>query len=89
MRRERKPTSVQRPGASSASPVIRFRKVTDADTGLAISWAKMEIKAYDQEELTSPADRGHEDEAAMNREWFALNETLRRDYMGTTRHCCE
>lgn len=68
---------------------IRFRKVTDADSGNIISWAKTETKTYTAEELESPADVGHETDPQMNRDWFALNEKLRRQYMGTQRHCCE
>lgn len=67
----------------------RFRKVVDSDTGLIISWAKTENHAYTVEELASPADVGHEGESQMNRDWFALNERLRRQYMGTRRHCCK
>lgn len=69
--------------------VVRFHKVTDEDAGVIISWAKTETKAYTEAELASPADCGHETDPAMNRDWFALNERLRRDYMGTTRHCCK
>lgn len=65
----------------------RFRKVTDADSGNIISWAKTEIKTYTPEELESPADCGHETDPQMNRDWFALNEKLRRQYMSTQRHC--
>jgi len=67
--------------------VTRFRKVTDEDAEVIISWAKTETKTYTPEELASPADCGHESDPTMNRDWFALNEKLRRDYMGTQRHC--
>jgi GNAT superfamily N-acetyltransferase len=63
--------------------------VTDTASGHIISWAKAEYKAYSEEELASSPDCGHEGEDQMNRDWFALNEKLRRDYMGTQRHCCE
>lgn len=76
---------VQRPGHQDA---VKFRKVVDSVSGLIISWAKTEMKAYTDDELASPADSGHEGEAQMNRDWFALNEKLRRAYMGTKPHCC-
>lgn len=69
--------------------VTRFRKVVDADSGEVVSWAKTELKTYTYDELASPADVGHEDEPQMNRDWFALNEQLRRDYMGTKQHMCK
>lgn len=88
-RRRRKSASARRLDRRSNSDVVRFRKVTDRETGLIISWAKTETKAYTQDELASPADSGHENEALMNRDWFALNEKLKRDYMGTQKHCCK
>ncbi|KAK4508406.1 hypothetical protein PRZ48_002144 [Zasmidium cellare] len=66
--------------------LTRFRKVVDADSGEVVSWAKTELKTYSYEELASPADIGHEEDPQMNRDWFALNEQLRRDYMGTKQH---
>ncbi|KXT00698.1 hypothetical protein AC578_8248 [Pseudocercospora eumusae] len=86
-KRRRKSISARKPGSRPSTDYVRFRKVTDADSGLIISWAKTEVKTYSEEELESPADIGHEDEAPMNRDWFALNERLRREYMGTTKHC--
>lgn len=88
IRRRRKANAVQ-PVRRSPLDTICFRKVTDTDSGLIISWAKTEIQAYSEDELATPPDSGHEGEALMNRDWFALNEKLRRDYMGTTRHCCK
>lgn len=86
-RRRRKSASARRLDRRSNGDVVRFRKVTDRETGLIISWAKTETKAYTQDELASPPDSGHENEALMNRDWFALNEKLKRDYMGTQKHC--
>lgn len=88
-RRRRKAAPVRRADFRASGDAVRFRKVTDADSGLIISWAKTEMKTYSEKELASPADSGHEGEARMNRDWFALNERLRREYMGTRRHCCE
>lgn len=68
--------------------ITKFRKVVDAESGDIVSWAKTEMKTYTYEELASPADVGHEGEPVMNRDWFALNEQLRRDYMGTQQHLC-
>jgi len=68
---------------------VNFWKVTDTESGEIISFAKTEFKRYDLEELRSPADTGHEGEARMNRDWFALNEQLRRDYIGFAEHCCK
>lgn len=68
--------------------ITRFRKVVDADSGEIVSWAKTELKTYSYDELASPADIGHEQDPQMNRDWFALNEQLRRDYMGTKQHMC-
>ncbi|KAM3415767.1 hypothetical protein BST61_g9278 [Cercospora zeina] len=79
--------SARRMERKSNTDIVRFRKVTDTETGLIISFAKSEFKMYTEDELASPADSGHEHEAIMNREWFALNEQLRREYMGTRRHC--
>lgn len=69
--------------------LVQFRKVMDTAKGQIISWAKTEYKTYSEKELVSPLDCGHEGEEDMNREWFAVNEKLRRDYVGTRRHCCE
>ncbi|EME48889.1 hypothetical protein DOTSEDRAFT_67825 [Dothistroma septosporum NZE10] len=79
--------SVQQRRAIPDLDAARFRKVVDADSGLIVSWAKTENHAYTAEELGSPADVGHEGESQMNRDWFALNERLRRQYMDTKRHC--
>lgn len=89
LRRWAKTTSSRRADRRGPSSQTRFRKVTDTDSNLIISWAKTEMKTYSEDELASPADSGHEGEAKMNRDWFALNEQMRRDYMGTSRHCCQ
>lgn len=88
-RRRAKTTSLRRTDRQAPSSQTRFRKVTDTDSSLIISWAKTEVKTYSEEELASAADCGHEGEAMMNRDWFALNEKMRRDYMGTASHCCK
>jgi hypothetical protein len=87
-RGRRKSTSGRRTDRRN-NAIVRFHKVTEAETGAIISWAKTEMKAYDEAELASPLDSGHEGEATMNRKWFALNEDLRRSYVGTDRHCCK
>lgn len=89
LRKRAKTASSRRAERSVFSCQTTFRKVTDTNSGLIVSWAKTEMKAYSEEELASPMDSGHEGEAKMNRDWFALNEKMRRDYMGTARHCCE
>lgn len=68
---------------------VSLRKVTNIETGQILSFAKAEFKAYTLSELSSAADIGHEDDPQMNRDWFALNESMRRQYMGLKRHCCE
>lgn len=88
-RKRRKSASARRIDRRSNGDVVRFRKVTDSESGQIISWAKTETKAYSEDELASPADSGHESEETMNRDWFALNEKLKRDYMGTQKHCCK
>jgi hypothetical protein len=79
----------QCPDRRAESAVVQFWKVTDRANDRTISWAKTERKAYSLKELSSPTDCGHEGEPRMNREWFALNERSRRDYMATDRHCCK
>nr|POE77521.1 hypothetical protein CFP56_09168 [Quercus suber] len=69
-----------------ASNKTFFLKVTNLEDGTTLSFAKFEAKQYTQEELMGPADAGHEDEAQMNRDWFALNELMRREYMGYAEH---
>lgn len=71
------------------TPEVRFKKVIDAEWGETVSFAKIEMKAYTSEELDTPLDIGHEEEPRMNRDWFALNERLRREYMGRSEHRCE
>lgn len=68
---------------------VSLRKVTSTETGQILSFAKAEIKAYTPSELSSAADTGHEDDPPMNRDWFALNESMRRQYMGLQKHCCK
>ena len=68
---------------------VSFKKIVDARTNEIISFTKYEMKTYTKEELYSPADSGHEGEPMMNRDWFALNERLRREYIGLAEHCCE
>jgi hypothetical protein len=77
-----------RQAAAAPSSKVSFLKVTDTETGEIVSFAKMEVKAYSMAELRSPPDVGHESDPKMNREWFALNEVRRREYMGTAKHCC-
>lgn len=67
---------------------VSFSKVVDAHTEEIVSFAKVEMKRYTLDELLSPADIGHEGELKMNRDWFALNERLRREYVGLRDHCC-
>lgn len=64
-----------------------FLKITDCETDEIVSFAKTEVKTYTDEELASPHDVGHQKEPRMNRDWFALNERLRREYIRTARHC--
>jgi GNAT superfamily N-acetyltransferase len=85
----RRAKSRQAERRTPANNVTQFRKVMDEDTGVIVSWAKTEMKTYTPAELASPADCGHENDPQMNRDWFALNERLRRDYMGTRPHCCK
>ncbi len=70
------------------SSTVQFRKVVDMQSQEIVSFTKYEMKKYDIEELLSPADIGHEGEPKMNRDWFALNERLRRQYIGLAEHCC-
>lgn len=73
----------------SANNTVNFLKVVDTKTQELISFTKYEMHTYSKEELSSPADIGHEGESKMNRDWFALNERLRREYIGLQQHCCE
>ncbi|RMX84611.1 hypothetical protein D0869_04447 [Hortaea werneckii] len=66
---------------------VSLRKVTNTETEQILSFAKAEIKAYTSSELDSAADVGHENDPQMNRDWFALNESMRRQYMGLRKHC--
>jgi len=67
--------------------ITSFLKITDCETNEIVSFAKTEVKTYTDEELASPHDVGHQKEPRMNRDWFALNERLRREYIRTARHC--
>ena len=69
-------------------PGVEFSKVVDTQTQEIVSFAKVEMKTYTLAELRSPPDAGHEGEARMNQDWFALNERLRREYVGLREHCC-
>ena len=71
------------------NPRVTFKKVVDIETNEIISFAKFEIKAYSKDELRTPTDSGHDGEPRMNRDWFALNDRLRREYIGRTMHCCK
>lgn len=75
--------------ARPTNDTVNFRKVVDMNTQEPVSFTKYEMKTYTTEELDSPADVGHEGESKMNRDWFALNERLRREYIGTQEHCCK
>ncbi|RMZ35284.1 hypothetical protein D0859_00570 [Hortaea werneckii] len=66
---------------------VSLRKVTNIETGQILSFAKAEFKAYTLSELSSAADIGHEDDPQMNRDWFALNESMRHIGMLATLPC--
>lgn len=85
----RRAMNVEVAPVSRSAPQIKFKKVVDTDCGDTVSFAKIETKAYTLDELHSPLDSGHEHEPRMNRDWFALNEKLRREYIGLKEHCCE
>lgn len=71
------------------NPSTSLKKVVKPETSEIISFAKIEFKSYTAEELGSPYDTGHEEEPQMNRDWFGLNERLRRQYVGMDEHCCK
>ena len=73
----------------SSSSQVKFKKVVDIECGETVSFAKIERKAYTIDELHTPLDSGHEHEPRMNRDWFALNERLQREYIGLDEHICE
>ena len=75
---------IQRPGSR-----ISFNKAIDNETAEIVSFTKFEIKSYSKAQLGMSADAGYEAEPKMQRDWFALNERLRREYVGSARHCCE
>jgi hypothetical protein len=68
---------------------LGFKKIVNTETNEIISFTKYEFKTYSREELRSPFDIGHEGELQMNRDWYGLNERVRREYIGTSEHCCE
>ncbi|OTA33835.1 hypothetical protein BTJ68_05744 [Hortaea werneckii EXF-2000] len=82
-----KPNQALTLSSETTTDQVSLRKVTNTETGQILSFAKAEIKAYTPSELDSPADIGHEDDPQMNRDWFALNESMRRSYMGLRKHC--
>lgn len=67
----------------------RFRKVIDPKTNEIIAFCKTEITTLTPEDHASPLDIGHETEPQMNRDWFALNERLHRQYCGLRQHLCK
>jgi hypothetical protein len=67
----------------------RFRKVIDPNTNEIIAFCKTEITTLTPEDHASPLDIGHETEPQMNRDWFALNERLHRQYCGLRQHLCK
>ena len=73
----------------SRTPSSGFKKIMDTETNEIISFTKYEMKQYSRDELKSPFDRGHEGESMMNRDWFGLNERLKREYIGLSEHCCK
>lgn len=75
--------------AASKTQGYRFRKVVDPKTHEIIAFAKSEITALTPEDHASPLDVGHESEPRMNRDWFALNESLHRSYCGLRPHLCK
>ena len=68
---------------------VSLKKIVDMETNEIVTFTKIEMKAYTLEELRQPYDIGHEGEPKMNRDWFGLNERLRRQYMGLDEHCCK
>lgn len=68
---------------------VGFKKIINTETNEIISFTKYEMKTYSREELGSPFDSGHEGEPKMNRDWYGLNERLKRQYIGRAEHCCE
>lgn len=68
---------------------VGFKKIVDTKTNEIISFTKYEMKTYSREELGSPFDIGHEGEPRMNRDWYGLNERLKRQYIGMAEHCCK
>jgi hypothetical protein len=86
-KRRRSGVEVVVPQAPSSS--VSFKKVVDMESNEIVSFTKYEMKQYNGAELRSAADSGHEGEQKMNRDWFALNERLRREYIGMAAHCCK
>lgn len=67
---------------------FRFRKVTVQGSKQIVAFCKSEMVAMTPNEMENPLDHGHEGEPQMNRDWFALNEKLHRQYCGLAKHCC-
>lgn len=87
--RGRKHGAIQRTDTHWPISRVNFRKVVDTQSNEIVSFTKFEMKAYTEAELHEPADIGHEGEPLMNRDWFALNERVRREYIGLAKHCCK
>jgi len=77
------------PEQATTTEGYRFRKVVDPDTHEIIAFVKSEITTLTPEMHASPLDIGHESEPEMNRDWFALNEKVHRDYCGSRQHVCK
>lgn len=75
--------------ATTTTEGYRFRKVVDPITHEIIAFVKSEITTLTPEVHASPLDIGHESEPEMNRDWFALNEKVHRDYCGSRQHVCK
>ncbi|KAK5130788.1 hypothetical protein LTR08_001678 [Meristemomyces frigidus] len=64
-----------------------FLRVANTESGETLSFIKWEVKRYIPEELLQSPGIGYAHEPRMNKDWFVLNEQIRRDYMGQTMHC--
>jgi hypothetical protein len=82
-------TLTDEPEHATTTEGYRFRKVIDPNTNEIIAFCKTEITTLTPEDHASPLDIGHETEQQMNRDWFALNERLHRQYCGLRQHLCE
>jgi hypothetical protein len=81
-------TNSQQPSRGPGA-TVGFKKIMNTETNEIISFTKYEMKRYSRAELQSPFDSGHEGESKMNRDWFGLNERLKREYIGLSEHCCK